>query len=57
MPITEHFYPDFSYSNFFNELGGSLGFWLGLGATQIVNFGLDFYLWIKSSENVKFLYQ
>ena len=50
--ITEHFYPDFSLSNFFTELGGSLGLWLGLGATQLVNIGLDFYLWMTSSKKI-----
>ena len=34
--ITESFFPPFSLSIFFADLGGSLGLWLGVGAVQIL---------------------
>ena len=33
--ITEYRYPIFSFTNFFAELGGSIGLWLGMGLLQI----------------------
>ena len=33
--ITESFYPKLSMTNIISDLGGSLGFWLGLGAVQL----------------------
>lgn len=33
--ITEHYYPEFSISNFLSSVGGSLGLWLGVGVVQI----------------------
>ena len=29
-------YPDFSWTTFFTDLGGSLGLWLGLGVSQLL---------------------
>ena len=31
-------YPDFSWTTFFTDLGGSLGLWLGLGVSQLLEF-------------------
>ena len=33
-------YPDFSWTTFFTDLGGSLGLWLGLGVSQLLEFFL-----------------
>ena len=33
-------YPEFSWTSFFTDLGGSLGLWLGLGVSQILEFFL-----------------
>ena len=33
--VQESFYPNFSFTKFFAELGGSLGLWLGVGIAQI----------------------
>ena len=29
-------YPDFNWTTFFTDLGGSLGLWLGLGVSQLL---------------------
>ena len=46
---TESFYPKFSLSAFFADLGGSLGLWLGLGAVQILSNGIGLAMWLKPS--------
>ena len=33
--VTESYYPTFSFTKFFAELGGSIGLWLGMGLLQI----------------------
>ena len=33
----EFYFPDFSLTRFFSELGGALGLWLGIGAVQMMN--------------------
>ena len=33
--VTESFYPKLSMTKIISDLGGSLGFWLGLGAVQL----------------------
>ena len=45
--VTESYIPDFSFSVFIADLGGSLGLWLGVGAVQIVSSGVAFVNWIK----------
>ena len=44
--VTESYIPDFSFSVFIADLGGSLGLWLGVGAVQIISNGVDFVNWI-----------
>ena len=39
--ITESFYPELSYTELFSSLGGTLGFWLGIGILQIIEYGLN----------------
>ena len=34
--VTESYYPEFSLASFFAEMGGSLGFWLGVGTMQLL---------------------
>ena len=34
--VTESYYPEFSLAGFFAEMGGSLGFWLGVGTMQLL---------------------
>ena len=33
--VTRLFYPKLSFSILFSDMGGALGFWLGLGALQL----------------------
>ena len=47
--VTESYIPEFSFSAFIADLGGSLGLWLGVGAVQIISSGLAFVNWIKSN--------
>ena len=47
--ITEYFIPEFSVSSFFADLGGSLGFWLGLGLLQLLYYAVDTIDCIKVS--------
>ena len=35
--IRELYFPDFSFTRFFSELGKALGLWLGIGTVQIIN--------------------
>ena len=39
--ITESFYPGLSVTKLISSLGGSLGFWLGLGIIQLCQAALD----------------
>ena len=48
--VTESYIPEFSFSTFIADLGGSLGLWLGVGAVQIMSSGLVFVNWIKSKK-------
>ena len=48
--VTESYIPEFSFSTFIADLGGSLGLWLGVGAVQIMSSGLAFVNWIKLSK-------
>ena len=48
-PLTESYIPEFSFSVFIADLGGSLGLWLGVGAVQIISSGVDFANWITFS--------
>ena len=34
--VTEYYFPEFSSAKFFAEIGGSLGFWLGVGTMQLI---------------------
>ena len=34
--VTESYYPEFSLGSFLAEMGGSLGFWLGVGTMQLL---------------------
>ena len=47
---TESFYPKFSLSAFFADLGGSLGLWLGLGAVQLLTSVVDLFSIMKSNK-------
>ena len=44
----ESYFPVFSLSAFFADLGGSLGLWLGLGAVQLLSSVAEFLLTMKS---------
>ena len=46
--ITEYYIPDFSFSSFFADLGGSLGLWLGVGFVQLLGTWIQFVSWIPS---------
>ena len=46
--ITESLYPSVSFPMLFSNLGGSLGFWLGVGLLQICFLAVDFIKYIKS---------
>ena len=37
--VTEHYYPEFSVSEFLSSCGGVLGLWLGVGVAQLGGFG------------------
>ena len=39
--ITESYIPGFSLATYFADLGGSLGLWLGVGAVQLLGYGLS----------------
>ena len=39
--VTEFYIPEFSVANFFAQLGGSLGLWLGVGAVQLLIMGFQ----------------
>ena len=39
--ITESYIPEFSLATYFADLGGSLGLWLGVGAVQLLGYGLS----------------
>ena len=49
----ESYFPEFSISAFFADLGGSLGLWLGLGAVQLLSSVADFLKTMKSRRNLK----
>ena len=46
--ITESLYPPMSLPKFFSDLGGSLGFWLGVGLLQICYFLIDMFKHIRA---------
>ena len=46
--IDESYFPEFSTSNFFASLGGSLGLWLGIGGVQLLSNSFDMITWIKA---------
>ena len=33
--VTEYYFPDFSLTEFLTNVGGTLGFWLGVGIMQL----------------------
>ena len=39
--VTESYIPAFSLTNFFSQLGGSLGLWLGVGTVQLLIIALQ----------------
>ena len=42
--VTEYFYQELSYAELVSALGGTLGFWMGLGVMQIIEYGFKFPL-------------
>ena len=46
--ITEYYYPDLSFAEFISSIGGSLGFWLGVGVLQIGEHGIHIIAKFKS---------
>ena len=47
VPITESFYPDFSLSKLFTEMGGALGLWLGVGAVQFCLYASELVSYLR----------
>ena len=45
--VTESYIPEFSFSTFVADLGGSLGLWLGVGAVQIMSSVVTVFNWFK----------
>ena len=45
--IEESFIPPFSVATFFADLGGSLGLWLGVGASQLLTSGVTLLKWVR----------
>ena len=45
--VTRSFYPEISWTNFFSQLGGSLGLWLGLGVLQMSLNMFEFLMKLK----------
>ena len=43
----ESFIPPFSVATFFADLGGSLGLWLGVGASQLLTSGVTLLKWVR----------
>ena len=43
----EFYFPDFSLTRFFSELGGALGLWLGIGAVQMMNVLIVTFNWMR----------
>ena len=54
--VTESYIPAFSLTNFFTQLGGSLGLWLGVGTVQLLIIALQLAVkWgAKMRSNIKF---
>ena len=40
--VTEYFYKELTYTDLLSQLGGTLGFWLGIGVMQILEYGFNF---------------
>ena len=50
--MTESYIPEFSFSTFIADLGGSLGLWLGVGAVQIMSSGVALVNWIQTKKHL-----
>ena len=50
--LTESYIPEFSFSTFVADLGGSLGLWLGVGAVQIMSSGVIVVNWIQTKKHL-----
>ena len=51
--VTESYYPEFSVAIFFAEIGGSLGFWLGVGTMQLIQSFADMACMVQRSIDKK----
>ena len=47
--ITESYIPEFSFTAFFADIGGSLGLWLGVGAVQLLSTGVGLLNWMRTT--------
>ena len=51
--IQEYYYPEFSFAEFIASIGGSLGFWLGVGVVQLGEYASTLASKIKSILKIK----
>ena len=51
--ITEAFYPPLSFSKILTDIGGTLGFWLGIGLMQICSNLVNFMKHVQYYINFK----